>query len=291
MPSDPNAPTAFFYPHDHTGTATVALARLKLSLHDSFEPVEFPNKDSRLYRRLQRMKTDWVARVRDAYVETIAEAAERQADFVCFGELTYPHNDDEDAEAEFAAELQRLADEHGMHIIAGSFHRFDGPAGARWNASRTFVPGRARPVEQIKFFTAKATGEYVDVITPPRTEVVGTPDCNYATVICVDVAGTFVAASIGERNVDAMQEFRPIHLVFCPSFSRSSAMFGHAAKFSTISGATTALVNGCLDEGVGETALYQHGNRKINHVDETAMLRLYHIAQFIVPPRQVAEAP
>lgn len=67
-----------------------------------------------------------IEQYRTEFLSHVHRAIEDGADAICFAELAYPHPgcviDEYPAHVAFETELQRLADEHDILIIAGSYH-------------------------------------------------------------------------------------------------------------------------------------------------------------------------
>jgi len=285
------SPLLQFVPHDHSGPTVIALARLQLTM-DAFEVREFEKDadDVDAHRRLWAMKRDAVPEVRERYMRTIEAARAQGANIVVFGEMTYPALGRLEEDEPFEKQLQECADAYGMHVVAGSSHQVQAPPAQRYNMSRIFVPQADKPFEQKKHISAHRTGEIVDIPPVPRVTVLGMAGCNYGVIICADATDGNLSRQIGKQNGDDGQCYRPIHVLMCPSFSYSSAMFDRAHVFANQAQAHVAIVNGLDDPGVGICALYRPGlgAPPLDPFHEDDELSVYHVKDFSLPVRRVA---
>jgi hypothetical protein len=239
-----------YHPYRTTSDLRLGLSTLSLPL-DSFDVLDYPRG-----LRVCRMRQEIAEAVRARYVATLAEAEKFRASVVCFGELMFPYGSA--GGSAFLQELHGTVFSSGMTVVAGSYHDSDiEPDKNYHNIAPILSPFESKPLRQLKQNPANRVGEKLDV--PEKWLVIaGTPACNLACLICLDIREPGFTEYIHYGNTKSGR--LRVELVLCPAYDSSHDIRADCRDMAVGAKAWVGFVNACAgDRGLQMPAVFSAG--------------------------------
>jgi hypothetical protein len=160
-------------------------------------------------------------RLRTEFLSYLEQAGQVGAKFVCFNELAYPTPIDFDEDRRFQGQVKKLAKEHELFVIAGSYHDIEN----YYNLCPLVTYsgyGSRKPEIHTHAKLTSATKAFEFIRIPPSRDLrhYETSSGSFNVLICIDVYDPLLIFRLMMKNHPFSEE-KHLDIIFVPSFTIS----------------------------------------------------------------------